>query len=59
MSVHYENDSATGEYLLLSAQLEHCDSDVSLEFKDGRWIVDGVVAVDTIKNAAELLTEAA
>ena len=54
MPLHYANDSATGEYLLLSADLEHCETDVSLQLRDGRWIVNGVVAVDSWRNANEL-----
>lgn len=59
MISHYVNDSATAEWLLLSAELEHCPTGVSLERRNGQWIVDGVVVVNSIQNATELLTEAA
>jgi hypothetical protein len=56
---HYENDSATPEWILLSAELEHEASGATLELRNGRWIVDGVVQVDSVTNAVELLSEAA
>lgn len=56
---HYRNDSTTTEWLLMSADLRHEASGVSLEFRNGRWIVDGVVQVDSIVNATELLSEVA
>lgn len=55
-AIHYQNDSATGEWLLLSADLEHAASGSSLEFRDGRVIIDGVVSVDSWANARELVT---
>jgi hypothetical protein len=56
---HYENDSATPEWILLSAELEHEASGATLELRNGRWIVDGVVQVDSVTSAVELLSEAA
>lgn len=58
MPLHYENDSATAEYLLLSAELEH-DSGVTFEFKNGNWIVNGVVEIDHFQRALDLLRDAA
>lgn len=58
MPIHYVNESATGEYLLLSAQLEH-DGGCSLELRDGRWVVEGVAQIDTFARATELLAEVA
>lgn len=55
MSIHYQNDSATGEYLKLSADMEHdAENGVCIEFKNGLWIVGGVVAVESIERALEL-----
>lgn len=59
MAIHYENDSATGEYLLLSAELEHDESGVTFEYKGGGWIVDGAVEVDYFQRALELLRDVA
>lgn len=56
---HYVNDSATPEWLLLSAELEHEASGASIEYRGGRWIVHGMVQVDSFQMAAELLTEEA
>jgi hypothetical protein len=56
---HYEKGSATPEWILLSAELEHEASGATLERRSGRWIVDGVVEVDTFTNAVDLLSEAA
>lgn len=57
---HYENDSATAEWLIESATLEHVASGVCIEYRDGRITVDGVVTVtDGIHSAVELLSEAA
>jgi hypothetical protein len=56
---HYLNDSATPEWILLSAELEHEASGATLELRNGRWIVDGVVQVDSVTSAVELLSEAA
>lgn len=59
MAMHYENDSANPEYILLSAELEHAPSGVILERRNGRWIVDGVAQVDTFTSAVDLLAEVA
>lgn len=57
---HYENDSATTEWILESATLEHVASGVCIEYRDGRITVDGVVTVtDGIHSATELLSEVA
>ena len=56
---HYQNDSATGEWLIMSADLEHVASGVCIEYRDGLITVDGVVKVDSIQNATELLAELA
>jgi ribulose bisphosphate carboxylase small subunit len=34
-------------------------NEISLEFRDGYWTVAGTVSVDSIRNALDLLTEAA
>lgn len=52
------NDAAAAE-LLLSAELEHEASGASIEYRGGRWIVHGMVQVDSFQMAAELLTEEA
>lgn len=59
MISHYDNDSSTGEWLIESATLEHVASGVCIEFRDGWISVDGVVKVDSIQNATELLAEVA
>lgn len=56
MISHYENDSATDAWLLLSARLEHVPSGVWIEYRDGNVIVDGVVSVNSWSNARELVT---
>lgn len=59
MNSHYENDSATGEWLVMSANLEHMASGICIEYRNGWIAVDGVVRVDSIQNATELLSEVA
>jgi hypothetical protein len=60
MVTHFENDSATGEWLLLSADLEHVASGVCIEFRNGLITVDGVATVtDGIHSAVDLLSEVA
>lgn len=57
---HYENDSATAEWLIDSANLVHEASGVCLEWRNGRFTIDGVVTVtDGIHSATELLSEVA
>jgi hypothetical protein len=58
MAIHYDKDSATAEYLLLSAELEH-DSGVTFEFKNGHWIIEGVVEIDHFQRALDLLRDIA
>lgn len=53
--IHHNNGSATGEWLLLSAELEHCESGVCLERRNGRWILDGVLQLDSFASALDLL----
>lgn len=59
MAIHYDNDSATAEYLLLSAELEHDESGVTFEYKGGNWIVNGVVEIDHFRRALDLLRDVA
>jgi hypothetical protein len=54
--LHYVNDSATAEYLLLSANLEHAATGSWVEYRDGLWIVDGV-QVDSLQKSLDLLRE--
>ena len=50
----------TGEFLRLMADMGHeYDHGVTIEHRDGRWIVGGVAVVDTIENALELALGAA
>lgn len=56
MIVHYANDSATPEWMIESATLEHAASGSSIEFRDGQVIIDGVVSVPSWANARELVT---
>lgn len=57
---HYENDSATTEWILESAKLEHVASGVCIEYRNGRITVDGVATVtDGIHSATDLLSEVA
>jgi hypothetical protein len=56
---HYLNDSAETEWLVMSANLEHVASGVCIEYRDGLITVDGVVRVDSLQNATELLSEVA
>jgi hypothetical protein len=45
----------TGEFLLEMARIEHNeDNGVTIEHRDGQWIVAGVVIVDSIDSALEL-----
>jgi hypothetical protein len=53
---HYVDGNPTAEWLIESANLEHVASGVCIEYRNGRVIVDGVVSVDSLPNAAELLT---
>ncbi|HEX7113660.1 MAG TPA: hypothetical protein VF193_00875 [Steroidobacter sp.] len=59
MLTHYIQDSANPEWLLLSAELEHCDTDICLELRNGRWVIDGVVEVDHFQRALDLLRDCA
>lgn len=59
MISHYANDSATDDWIVLSANLEHVASGVCIEYRNGWIAVDGVVKVDSIQNATELLNEVA
>lgn len=60
MTSHYANDSATAEWILESATLEHVASGVCIEYRDGRITVDGVATVtDGIHSATDLLAEVA
>jgi hypothetical protein len=54
-AIHYMNDSATGEWLRLMADMEH-EPEISIEVDpdDGMWIVGGVVKVLSIIDALEL-----
>lgn len=56
---HYQNDSATAEWLIESANLEHVASGICIEYRNGWIAVDGVVRVDSLQNATELLSEVA
>lgn len=45
----------TGAWLRAHADIEHdAENGVSIEYRDGRWIVAGVVAVDSIERALEI-----
>ena len=59
MIEHYQNDSSTGEWLIDAASLVHVASGVCIEYRDGLITVDGVVKVDSLQNATELLAEVA
>jgi hypothetical protein len=60
MVTHFENDSATAEWLLESAYLVHEASGVCIEYRNGRITVDGVATVtDGIHSAVDLLAEVA
>ena len=59
MLTHYDNDSATGEWLIESATLEHVASGYCIEFRNGLVTVDGQVSVFGWANARELLEDAA
>lgn len=59
MISHYANESATDDWLIESATLEHVASGVCIEYRNGWISVDGVVKVDSIHNATELLAEVA
>jgi hypothetical protein len=46
----------TGKWLTAVADMEHdAENGVCIEFRDGHWIVGGVVVVDSIENALELI----
>lgn len=50
----------TGEFLRLMADMEHdYDHGVTIEHKDGRWIVGGVASVESFDSALELALGAA
>jgi hypothetical protein len=55
MYTHYMNDSATGEWLRLMADMEH-EQEISLDVdpNDGWWIVGGVVKVEKYEDAMAL-----
>lgn len=59
MISHYSNDSATGEWLIDSATLEHVASGICIEWRNGQCTVDGVVTVPSLQSATELLAEVA
>jgi hypothetical protein len=53
--VHYSNDSATGEWLRLMADMEHeQEIPVEVDPDDGWYIVGGVAKVETFEAALEL-----
>jgi hypothetical protein len=56
---HYMNDSATAEWLLESANLEHDATGVTIEYSNGKWTIAGVVVVDSEDSVLELLGVAA
>lgn len=57
MIEHYNAaGGATVDWIIESAKLEHVASGICLEYRNGRVIVDGVVSVDSLQNATELLT---
>ena len=49
---HYTNDSATPEWLLMSADLVR-DDGVTYEYRNGLHTIDGVVTVDSWASARE------
>jgi hypothetical protein len=50
----------TGKWLREVNDIEHdAENGVCIEYKDGRWIVGGVVSVDSIQSALDLMLEAA
>lgn len=53
---HYNERGATSEWLLMSADLR-ADGGHSIEFRDGRVIVDGMASVSTWRSARELINE--
>jgi hypothetical protein len=60
MITHYIDGNPTAEWVKESAEIEHdAENGTCIEYKDGRWIVGGVVAVDSIDSALDLLLEAA
>jgi hypothetical protein len=52
---HYTNDSCTGEWLRLMADMEH-EPEISIDVDpdDGYWVVGGIVKVATLAAALEL-----
>lgn len=59
MLTHYENDSSTGEWLRLMADMEHEELPIDIEQRSDGWVVGGVLVVDTLERAIELTKEAA
>lgn len=51
---HYEHDSATPEWLVMSADLVR-DDGVTYEYRDGLHTVDGIVSVASGASARELI----
>lgn len=51
---HFQNDSATPEWLVMSADLVR-DDGVTYEYRDGLYTVDGVVSVTSGASARELI----
>jgi hypothetical protein len=51
-----EGIQGTGKFLRMHADMEHdAENGVCIEsLRDGRWLVGGVVIVDSIDNALEL-----
>lgn len=57
---HYNDQgSATPAWVLESAKLEHVASGVCIEYRNGRVTIDGVVSVDSLPSATELLQDEA
>lgn len=52
---HFVNDSATPEWLLMSANLVRDIDGVTYEYRNGLHTVDGVVSVTTGASARELI----
>jgi hypothetical protein len=55
MITHYMNDSSTGEWLRLMADMEHEQQiPIDVDPDDGWWVVGGVVKVESLEVAMEL-----
>jgi hypothetical protein len=51
---HYHNDSATKDWLVLSAELRS-DKGHNLQLVGGRWVIDGMASVASFGSALELV----